>query len=317
MISLLRKSICCFCLLLIMALISCGYSNSSNIKEIDSRNNESKESEISKQLQGLELNIAVVVSDKPALLRLAFITKNNSNHDITIQEYPSWYNRLVITIPGRERKKDFRATGEIKQIVIKPSETKTWFENSLNLIEIMMLDNAEDFCRIKWKIYDVESNEILLLKEFNRASPSFSTIESYTKNNESKESEVLKKLQGLELNIALVVSDKDTSTKLAFIAKNNSKVDIEVSDFRVGENGIEIKGPNGKSGFNAILKGPTKPIVIKSSETKMWFMDPARLLIAHKEAGLYRIKWKIDKVESQEFLLLKEKAKNESEPNKT
>lgn len=141
------------------------------------------------------------------------------------------------------------------------------------------------------------------------------TKENLDTNNENAKSEFPKELRELQLNIAVVLTDKATSPSLAFIVKNNSKVDITIPEFREGHNRIEIINPDGKSyGAYSEWGGIARQIKINSSESMIWFMDTARILDnrLYPEEGLYRIKWKIYNVESKEFLLLKETAKDKS-----
>ena len=163
MISLLKKCFCCFCVLLFIILISCGYSNSSSTENSDTMNNESKEFEYPKELQELQLNIALVVSDKDILPKLAFIVKNNSKVDIDIPKFCEGENRLEIVRPNRKGAAVRTVLADkLRNIVIKPSESKIWF---MDAKELFVVDNAEGLHRIKWKIYNEESQEILLLKE--------------------------------------------------------------------------------------------------------------------------------------------------------
>ncbi|MBN1973598.1 MAG: hypothetical protein JW787_08155, partial [Sedimentisphaerales bacterium] len=87
--------------------------------------------------------------------------KNNGDQEITIPEFPRNYNGVEIVRPNGKRFL-YREVTEFRLIVIKPSESKTWF---MDATELLMLENAEGLYHIKWKINKVESKEVLLLKE--------------------------------------------------------------------------------------------------------------------------------------------------------
>ena len=135
-----------------------------------------------------------------------------------------------------------------------------------------------------------------------------------TRSNQSNESELLEALKELKLSIAVVVSKVEASSKLAFIAKNNSNIDITIDEFYTGYNGVEIINPDGKSTSKALQTFPGKQVTIKSSDTKIWYIDPAIFFVTRsKDEGVYKIKWNIgDVVESKEVLLLKEIDKKEN-----
>ena len=136
-------------------------------------------------------------------------------------------------------------------------------------------------------------------------------------NISSQKSEFPKEFQDLQLNIALVVSDKETSPRVAFIVKNTGMTNIVIPDFRENQNRIEIIKPNGKkAGEDSWWSNKTNELIIKPSDSKVWFMEASQLLRTQQEEGLYRIKWKIYNVESKELLLLKEKNKEEVKNSK-
>jgi hypothetical protein len=163
MISSVKKTIYCFCILLMLALICEGFSNSSDTKVIQINKNEINEPERSKELQKLQLNIAVVLSNEMKLPRLAFVAKNNNNKDLIVPEFCRGKNRIEIIKPNGEKTGDYVFwDGIIGEVVIKPSESKIWYMDTM-LYNTIFLD--EGIYRIKWKINDAESQEFLLLKE--------------------------------------------------------------------------------------------------------------------------------------------------------
>ena len=146
MISLLKKSFFCFGVLSITVFISYGYSDNSKKKEIDIINSENNKSEIPKDLQGLELNIALVVSDKESFPRLAFIVNNTGNKEITIPEFCESYNGIEIVKPNGKRAGLYSILSDkTRYIALKPSETKTWF---MKATELLIIENTEGIYRI-------------------------------------------------------------------------------------------------------------------------------------------------------------------------
>ncbi len=155
MISRINKIIHCLFIILILILISAGCSNNSKKKDTGI-------SELRKALQDLQLSIALVVSNKETSPRLAFIAKNNSKIDIPVPEFWDYPNSLEVLEPNAKRPRSLSGDSMIKEVVIKPSESKTWYLDTMELFELY---KEEGLYRIKWKIYDAESPEILLLKE--------------------------------------------------------------------------------------------------------------------------------------------------------
>jgi len=290
-------------LLIILILISINLSCSSY-----SNKDESNESVLRKALKELELDIAVVLSyDKETSSRLAFIAKNNSKIDITIDEFRTGYNGVEITGPnGRIGFNALQKSTE-ELITIKSSDTKIWYiDPSL----FLLTRREEGVYKIKWNIGDVvESQEFLLLRTNEKDG-------SLANNNNDKIYDRSKELQNLELNIAVVLSDIENSSRLAFIAINNSKIDITVPEFCNTSNRLEILKPNSQRPTRIAEEGRmSEGVVIKPSKNKIWDLNILELLNVYKKEGLYRIKWKINDIESPEILLLRETDKIENQAN--
>jgi len=110
---------------------------------------------------------------------------------------------------------------------------------------------------------------------------------------------------GVELSIA--VSTEEKGPVLVFIAKNNTNKEFVTTELREGHNRIAVWLPSGKyAGADSWWSNRAARAVVAPSESREWRLDAQQLLKYFKEEGLYRIRWKVGKLESQDLLLLKE-----------
>jgi len=116
---------------------------------------------------------------------------------------------------------------------------------------------------------------------------------------------------GLQLRIAVCLNKPGPT--LALIAENKGKKDVVTSGLSEKANRLVVTRPDGRR-LEGYWTGPYEPIVIRPSETKIWYSDMRqKSILWFNTPGVYRVRWKVNDVESPEILILNEE---QPAPNK-
>lgn len=111
---------------------------------------------------GVSLEVAVVLGAPGGTL--SFTLKNHESADLETTPIATNYNRLLITPPDGKLFEHFHWKDGIRPVIVKAHEERSW---KLELGPILNLHGLKTagLYRLRWKVGETESPEILLLKE--------------------------------------------------------------------------------------------------------------------------------------------------------
>ena len=152
------------CLLVLLTISSFVFLRTAFADALDSTRSESV----------VKLYIAVVLDTKEPTF--AFRVENNSTSDFRPLPFLQHSNKIVIVRPNGEEKElsievqivsppGVKPGGYDPRVTVKPKESKTWKESINDLTKIVIHEGEPGLYRIYWKIDDLKSESVYLLKE--------------------------------------------------------------------------------------------------------------------------------------------------------
>ncbi len=111
---------------------------------------------------GISLQVAVVLGAPGTTL--AFSLENRGARPFETTPIATNYNRLLVTLPGGERVEHFAWKDGIRPAVVAPSGKASW---KIDLEPVFDLRGwkAPGLYRLRWRVGEAQSEEVLLLKE--------------------------------------------------------------------------------------------------------------------------------------------------------